>query len=289
MTTPRVPPDLDAEAEVDLGRYAARVATRWWLLLLGLLAGAALGYVISLGGEPVYRAQALVYLGQPFSPGGTIRVDTLATSPAAIREIATSEAAVRRAARESGLRPARLREGITVQGMTGPARSVQAALVNIGVRGAAPRRVADAANVLAGEVVREVSAYAGAKIETLEAQIRTADEEITSLNRRIDAMLAAAEDTALSATERLIASTNAGVLEQRRATVQQSRNDRQQLLSLAETVEQPRIVRPAVAVQVTAQSRRNAIAVGAAIGLLLGLAAALVWDPVAARVGRSAA
>ncbi|HVM18200.1 MAG TPA: hypothetical protein VM290_11520 [Gaiellaceae bacterium] len=289
MSTHPAPPELDAEAEVDLARYAARVAARWWLPLLGLLLGALAGYALSLGGEQVFRAQALVYLGQPFAPGGTLRVDTLATSPNAVREIVTSEAAVRRASRESGIRPARLREGISVAGMTGPARSAQAALVTIGVRGDGPRRVADAANVLAEEVVRDVSPYVAAKIEALERQVATADQEIASLTQRIDAALALAESGGLSATERLIALTNAGVLETRRATVQQSRHDRAQLLSLARTVEQPRVLQPAVAREVTARSRRNAVVVAAALGFLLGLAAALAWDPLAARARRAGA
>ena len=287
MSTHPALPDPDAEAEVDLARYAARVAARWWLPLLGLLLGALAGYALSLGGEQVFRAQALVYLGQPFAPGGTLRVDTLATSPSAVREIVTSEAAVRRAARESGIRPARLREGISVAGMTGPARSAQAALVTIGVRGDGPRRVADAANVLAEEVVRDVSPYVQAKIEALERQVETADREIASLTERIDAMLAVANDEGADGTRRLIAVTNAGVLETRRATVQQSRHDRAQLLSLAQTVEQPRILQPAVAREVTARSRRNSVVVAAALGFLLGLAAALAWEPVAARAARS--
>src|SRR5207253_8969650 len=31
--------DLDAEADVDLGRYARALAARWWLLPAGLIAG----------------------------------------------------------------------------------------------------------------------------------------------------------------------------------------------------------------------------------------------------------
>jgi uncharacterized protein involved in exopolysaccharide biosynthesis len=288
LTTHPVPPDLDAEAEVDLGRYAARVAARWWLLLAGLLLGAALGYLMSLGGEQVFRAQALVYLGQPFAPGGTLRIDTLATSPAAVREIVTAEAAVRRASRESGMRPARLREGITVQGMTGPARTAQAALVNIGVRGEGPRRVAEAANVLAEEIVRTVSPYVQAKIEALEQQVAAADGEHSSLTERIDGLLEVANDGDADESTRLLAATNAGVLETRRATVAQARQDRQQLLSLARTVEEPRILQRAVAREVTARSTRNVIVVAAVIGLLLGLAAALAWDPVAGRARRPA-
>src|SRR3712207_249955 len=94
--------ELDAEQEVDLGRYASAVAARWWLPLLGLVIGVALGYLASVGGRDVYRAQALVYLGVPLSPGGA-PVQSLATNPATVRELVRSEPVVRRVARATGL------------------------------------------------------------------------------------------------------------------------------------------------------------------------------------------
>jgi uncharacterized protein involved in exopolysaccharide biosynthesis len=283
----RLPPELDVEDDVDLGRYAGRVGARWWLALVGLVAGAVLGWLAFLGSEEVYRAQALVYLGQPMVPGGAARVDTLATSSATVREIVHSEAAIRRAARESGLGPARLRDSISVQGGTGPPRSVQAALVTIAVQGGAPARVQTAANTLAGDVVRNISDYADQKIEALETQIEAAEEELALLNRRIEAALALAEDETVGAGDQVVAISSATLWESRRTAVQQSRIERQQLLLLARTVEQPRVVQPAIAHPVTAQSRRNAMIVGAVLGLLAGLAAALAWEPVAARVRRS--
>ena len=36
-------PDLDGEAEVDLGRYSRALLARWWLLLVGLVVGAVIG------------------------------------------------------------------------------------------------------------------------------------------------------------------------------------------------------------------------------------------------------
>ena len=56
-------------------------------------------------------------------------------------------------------------------------------------------------------------------------------------------------------------------------------NSARQLLALAEDVEQSRVVQPAVAREASATSRRNAAAVGALIGLLLGGLAAVLADP----------
>ncbi|MGE5691155.1 MAG: hypothetical protein ACM33B_11440 [Pseudomonadota bacterium] len=288
MSTRPVPaPEPQAEREVDFGRWVSAVAARWWLPLLGLVLGLALGWALSLGGKDVYRAQSLVYMGDPLAPSGA-RVSTLGTTVSSIREIVTSEAAVRRAAAASGLRPAQVRSGIFVSqpsGGGGP-KAGQPALVNVGVRGDAPRKVALAANELAKLTVARTAGYVDAKIEGLRGQIAAADEELDSLERRIQASLTAAQAPGLSEAEKLVALTNAGVLEQRRSTVIQARSDRQQLLALAENVEAPRVVQPAVARKVTAQSRRNASVVAGVLGLLVGLVAALAWDPVAARLRR---
>ena len=278
--------DLE-EREVDFGRWVSAVAARWWLPVLGFVVGIAIGWAVSVGGADVYRAQALVYMGDPIAPSGA-RLSTLGTTVSSIRQIVTSEAAVRRAARGSGLSPAAGRPGHFVQQPSngGGPRVGEPALVNIGVRGDAPRRVALAANELGKVAVAQADDYVAPKIESLRGQIAAADEELESLNRRIEASLRAADTPGLSEEARLVASMNAGVLESRRSTVSQLRSDRQQLLELAENVEAPRVVQPAVARKVTAQSRRNAIVVAGVLGLIVGLLAALLWDPVAARVRR---
>ena len=64
-------PDVDAEEELELSRYWNALLTRWWLPVAGLIAGAVIGYLLSLGGHNVYQAKATIYLGQPLSPTGT--------------------------------------------------------------------------------------------------------------------------------------------------------------------------------------------------------------------------
>src|SRR5262249_1511661 len=51
-----------------------------------------------------------------------------------------------------------------------------------------------------------------------------------------------------------------------------------QLLIQAQEVERPKVLTYASAVRTTARGRRNSVFVGAFIGLLVGLAAALLWD-----------
>ena len=281
-----VQPDLDAETEVDLGRYAAVVAARWWLPVLGLLAGIVAGYVLALGGGDVYRAQALVYLGVPLAPGGGGPVQSLATNPTFVRETVKSEAVVRRVAREAGLRPGQLRGRISVQPATatGPARTLQPSLVNVAVTGEAGGRVAAAANALARTVVDEIDDYTATKLGALRAQVEQAEAELRDLDLQVAEARRALRGGGQPAAERLVILTLLGQAQQRRTAVQQDMLQRRQELSLAQDVERPRIVHPAVARKTTAQSRRNSLVVGGAIGLLLGLVAALAWDAVAPRV-----
>jgi hypothetical protein len=48
-------------------------------------------------------------------------------------------------------------------------------------------------------------------------------------------------------------------------------------------VERTRVIQPALAVRTAATSRRNAAAVGALLGLVVGMVAAWLVDPIAAR------
>ncbi len=83
-------PDVDAEEELELGRYWNALITRWWLPLAGLVAGIAIGYLLSLGGHQVYQAKATIYLGQPLNPTGTGQIQSLATNPSTVKQVVLS-------------------------------------------------------------------------------------------------------------------------------------------------------------------------------------------------------
>ncbi len=281
----RVPPDVDAEQEVDLGRLARALLQRWWLVLGGLIAGAVLGYLASLGGSQTYRASALIYLGQPLSPSGAVQIQSLATNPTTVRQVARSDSNVRLVAHRLRLPPGRLRSGISVSAVQGAiAKLGQTPLVQLTVQGRAGQKEAQAANALADLVVRSVSGYALTKAASEQSQIAQDERELASLDTRL-----AAYNTALkggSATNQLVILTLAGLAEQRRGVVQQDLSTERQQLALAQNVEESRVVSRAYAVKTTARSHRNSALVGAAIGLLVGLLAALLWEPVATRVAR---
>ncbi|HEV8248562.1 MAG TPA: hypothetical protein VGQ15_01190 [Gaiellaceae bacterium] len=282
------PPRLEGEADVDLGRHVAAVAARWWLLLVGFVAGVAIALLFSLGGKDVYRAAALVYPGQPLSPSSA-QIQSISTNPSTIGQIVRSEAALRRAASASGYGSSgKLRRSTSVQAVQGNvARSGQVQLVNIVVTGNAPRKTSAAANELAKIVLSRISGLADTKISALRAQIAADEQELAGIDDRVERTQKELDSPDLSPTEQLVLLNLIGLAEQRRTTVQDDLGTRQQLLAQALEVERARIVEPAVARKVTAQSRRNQLIVGGAVGLLAGLAAALLWDPVARRARRA--
>ena len=284
MTTP----DLDAEQELDLGRLWAALIARWWLPAAGLLAGAILGYLVSLGGGATWRAQAVVFLGQPLSPSGNAQIQSLATNPSTVRQIVHAESTIRKVSSHTGLKPGVLRTGISTQTVAGAvAKQGQTPLVANSVKGSPPRKIAAAANELAKIVVSGVSGYVSTKISGLQNQIASDQSEIDSIDARLkayDAVLPKA-----SQTDKLIILTQAGLAEQRRGIVEQDLTQSRDLLSLAKNVEASRVVTHAAAQKVSARSRRNALVVGAFIGLILGLLAALLWEPAVRAARRSAA
>jgi uncharacterized protein involved in exopolysaccharide biosynthesis len=275
-------PDLDAEREVDLRSYWDRIAAHWWLLLAGLAAGLVIGYLISLGGSQVYRAKAVVYLGQPLSGSG-VQVQSQATNPSTVRQIVTSEATINSVARRVGLQPGQLRGHISTQAVTGAiTRLGQNPLVAITVTGGLRGKVARAANGLATTVVTSpaLASYSQTKISNLRTLVQGEQEALSSLDKNIKAQQAAvATASGLSTTDRLIlTNTINGLVQQRLTTVDQLTTNQQQL-ALAEDVEAPQLITRAAATKTTARSRRNTVLVAGLIGLILGGIAALLYEP----------
>lgn len=276
------PPELDAERDVDLRRHWDAITSRWWLPLAGLLAGIAIGYLISLGGAQVYTAKAVVYLGQPLSQGG-VQVQSQNTNPSTVRSIVTAESTVQQVARDAGLRPGQLRDHIATQAVTGNiARLGQNPLVAITVTGHRRRPVARAANDLARKVVfsEALAGYSKAKIASLALQVQSEKAALSALDKNIKAQQSAlANASGLSTTEQLILGIQVnGFVQQRLATVGLLTTNQQQL-ALAKGVEAPQITSLAAATKTTARSRRNTVIVSALIGLVLGVVAALLYEP----------
>jgi uncharacterized protein involved in exopolysaccharide biosynthesis len=282
-------PELDAEQEVDVGRYWRALQTRWWLPLAGLVIGAALGYIAAVGGGDVYRAESTLYLGQPFSPTGNAPVQGLGTNPTIVSQIARAERSLKEAAARCDTRVGRLRgkvstQTVTASGARGRVVPGQNPLVELTVQADRPRVAECVADSLSNAVVSRVSPYVDVKITTLNTTLKSLDAQLASLNRRV-----AAQESALRAASRLdpvqqlVIVSQTENAEQRRGIVEERRQEVQQQLALAKEIEHARVVEEAGAVKTTARSPQNSAVVGGIIGLLIGVIAALAWPAVVAR------
>ena len=289
--TRRELPELEEEREVDLGRYWNTIAAHWWLPALGLTIGIAIGFLISIGGKQVYQAKATVYLGQPLSQSG-VQVQSQATNPSTVRTVVTAPATIYAVARKVGLRPNQLRGHISTQAVSGAiTRLGQNPLVSITVTGHLRGKVATAANDLAQRVVNSpaLASYAKTKIANLKTLVANEKASLASIDAATKKLQASLRSSSgLSTTEQLILLGQQNGLQQARLAIVDQLSSNQQQLALAQQVEAPRVITTAAATKTTARSRRNTIIVAAAIGLILGLIAALLWEPLMRTVRRPA-
>jgi uncharacterized protein involved in exopolysaccharide biosynthesis len=281
--------DLDAEREVDLARWRRALVVLWWLPIAGLVAGAIVGVLASFRGGNTYKATALISLGQPTSPGGSI-VNGFGTNPRAVQEIVSSAAAQERAANQANTRPSALRGHVSV-GQVGIAAGVSAAratpLISLSVTGTKASTTAAAANALATLVVKQTTAsYVGLKITTFERTLSQVNRQIQSVNRRLS-IVARAEAAAknLDPFQQLVIIGQEDNAETRLGNLIGQQETLQQQLAFAREVESAKVIEPARSLPASAHSRRTSLIVGAIIGLILGAIAAIVAH---GRVGRLA-
>jgi uncharacterized protein involved in exopolysaccharide biosynthesis len=292
MTDRSAAPELDDEQEVDLSSGWQRLKVRWWLPVGGLVIGAVVGIALALSGGSVWRAQTIVYLGQPFAPLGGGQIQSLATNPRTVGDVIRSEAVIQRASRISGIPESQLRSSISTKELVavGQVRGINP-LIEIAVKGSGKRKVELAADALAERVTERVSLYVTVKIEELESQVTVSESQLAAVEARIQAAQRQQDqlitDTSIPLDQRLLLSANLNSVittaDGRRTSLQDDLFEARQLLNLAENVESSRVVEPAAASKTTARSSRTSLLVGALIGLLIGAIAALVADPIAAR------
>ena len=277
MTAPAPPSrgfDPEAEQEVDFAKYVRLLAIRWWLLAAGVVAGAVIGYLVSLGGNQVYSATATVYLGQPYTPTGGALVQNPQTNPSAVATVVQSQAVQNTVANRCNTKASKFEHGISTQAIATGASAKTGAQVNplvkVSVQAKKGKLAACAANGLAEEVVKNLGSYAAQKIANLDSQIAVDGAQIKAIETAIGG-------SGLSDTNKLILQTSL-------RSYQLDKTTNAQLLLLAKGVESPKVFTHAASHKVTARSRRNTVVIAALIGLILGALAALLWDAVVPRL-----
>ena len=289
MTTtaerPRTQPSPEPEREIDFSRYLDALVARWWLPVAGLVIGAAIGYFIALGGKDVYRAEATVYVGTPYGASGQL-LQTTATNPNTVGQIARGQGTLQQVAQASGMTVRELRAGVSTRPIkSGAPKGAPNQLYAVTVEGPKRAQVSAAANAIADRIVATTGGYAKLKVETFRQLIASDQQQLDAIDQQ--SAQVRAQMNGASATERLTLGTLLLAMEQRRGTLEQDRLQNRQLLAQAEQVELPQVIDRGVAAKATARSPRNSVVVAGLIGLIIGLFAALLWEPVAARTGRA--
>jgi len=282
--------DLDAEQEIDLGRLWRATIARWWLLLIGLVAGAIIGLLVSLGGHSRWKATALVYLGTPLSPTGSAQISSPPTQLGLATAFVTSEYAARYAAKRSSLPTSAIRGNIStrpVLGLTGTKVGAPAPIMYLTLTGPKAGKTQIAANALAQLLVQQFHPYAAKKIQYLTRDINRDKSQLAEVNSRLKTLQATQTRLATSAANvQLVANYNVLVSSaaDQRGVLQTDLTSAQTTLAAAQDIEQAKLEAPAVSANTGGPSRRSGVVIGAIIGLVLGLLAAIFWEPVATQI-----
>src|SRR5579885_2412452 len=270
MTAPRPSDELEGERAVDLARWRRSLVALWWIPIAGLVVGAIAGVLYSFRGGNTYQASALISLGQPLSPGGSL-IPSYGTNPRAVSQITSSAFAQAQAAAKAHMRPSALRGHVSIAQVgtaTGAGATRATPLVSLTVTGSRPKHVAAAANELAGIVVESTTAsYVGVKVHTIQRTLNSIDDQLSSVNARLQAVEQALRSAkSLDLVDRLLLVTQDDAALARQGNL------------LTQQGESAKVVEPARATKSSARSRNTSLVVGAIIGLVLGAILAIVVD-----------
>jgi capsular polysaccharide biosynthesis protein len=273
--------DAGAEREIDLGRWKQAVVERWWIVAAGVVAGIIFGALYSLSGGSVWQASVLIAPGQPFTPSGS-PVLSYQSSPRSIDVVVTSESALKRAAAIAHVPLGKIRGHVSTQSVStglGSTASRGANLIRVTAHLSKPRHAEDVANALGSIVIADTtSPYVKKSIATYQSKEKRYNAQLTSLTRVIDSYNKALSTQQLGFLPKLIMVNQLDAAIARQGTLNDKLAATDQQLTLVQNVEIAQLIEHASAVKTTARSRRNSVLVGAFIGLVAGLIAAVVVD-----------
>jgi hypothetical protein len=178
-----------------------------------------------------------------------------------------------------------------ILGITGARLGTAAPLLAITVTGTSPAKAAAAANVLGDAAIREAGHFQSERLQTLVLEKNWDSGQLAAVNDQLAAARATQQQVlaskSISATDKLVSLTSLNsVIAQALAqqiTLAQDGFAIQQRITLVQDVEQGRQIVPAVARRESGPHHRTGLAVGAVVGLIIGVIAALLWEPLAIR------
>jgi uncharacterized protein involved in exopolysaccharide biosynthesis len=276
------------DREITLRDYG-RVLWSGRRLILATTVGAALvGLLLSFVTTTTYRATAELFVGQATTASGT-PVSTPGTNPATVGTVLTGDNIVARVAKEIGVKPSRVRDGVTLTAPRAPGGSVGnlPTVITITFTDESRDIAREGANAYASQVLAQSKEGFTNIINTYRAAVATAQADVGRLEAELEGyrrQLAAAPggDRQL-ALQSLIASAG------QQLQIATTELSEQQLNLVKEQQFQPDIVSLATSPSSSGSlpSRARSVVLAGVIGLLVGVIITFVWrGSPAGRAGR---
>jgi hypothetical protein len=250
----------------------------------GIVVGAIIGLLVSLGASRQWTAVREIYLGNPLANGTA--VTSSPTSLGLATAYIDTAYAIRHASRASGIPVSRLSGNISarvVRGLAATTVGQPAPLLLLSVTGSRPGAAERAADDLARLVVSQFQRYTHQKLKIAIARLAQEQRQIGDINKRLTQALDAQAALARSAANHPLVTEYAQItatLANERSMLDSDITAFKALISQTHAVETPRILSPTRSVSPTRPSRRSSIVLGAIIGFLVGLLAAILWQPI---------
>ena len=266
------PVDPGVEREIDLGALKDAVLARWWIAVVGLVVGVAIGAAYTLSFGTTWAASAIIAPGQAFSPNGNTVVLSYLSSKRAIDTLANSETTLAEVSAKTGV-PVDKLEGNILTKTIDPGSRTFSITVTLKKR----QQAEDAANAIADSikdattppyVAQSIRIY-GVRLANYAVRLKTLTERIKALN------VALAKSRNLSPLDRLVLVSELDAAQASQGSTLVSQTNTEQALALAQYISRTQVIQRATSEQSVGRSRRSPVVTGGLIGLLIGALVAI--------------
>jgi uncharacterized protein involved in exopolysaccharide biosynthesis len=276
------------DREITLRDYGRVLWSGRWIILAATVAAAVVGLLLTVVSTTTYTAVSRVYLGQPTSVTG-VPLSTPATNPATAPVVLKSDTLVNRTAERLGVRPERVRSGVTISAPRAPGGAGnQPTLATVSFSDRDRRIALEGANAYAEEILKEASRTYRQVVATYETQRDRASADVERLQAQIAAYqrdLRGASGTDLVTLQSLLFSAT-----EQLSSAQDEVSDYQINLAKAEQSEAPTLVETAdnPSSSGSAPARLRTTIFAGIIGFLIGVLLTFLWrGSPAGRAGRA--
>jgi len=277
------------DREITLRDYGRVVWSGRWLILATTVAAAIVGLLLTFVTSTTYTATAKVFLGQATTVSGA-PFSTPATNPATAATVLSGDNLVTQVAREIGVSPSRVRNGVTLTAPRAPggAQGNQPTVMTITFKDSSRKIAREGANAYARAINAAALQNFSSVFTTYATGEARAQSDVSRLQTQIDGyqrQLRTADATTRTLLQSLLFSATTQL-----SIAQTTLTDQQLNRAKAEANEKPYLVSlsESPSSSSSAPNRFRTVVLAAVIGLLVGIIVTFVWrGSPAGRAGRA--